>query len=155
LVLAIGRADEHAFAAVEAAQPAENDTHTYVGTLSGAPDSARIGIVCDTKNFMVYVCSQDAAFNADHAAWFKGMRTGDKIEATNGSRTLRATVAGDKVAGEIKSGGVTMNFAAKNCDDHVVAGLYRAEDTDDNQKCVFGWVVDEDGCVAGGRQQAN
>ena len=153
-VLLIAPAD----APVEAAQPpaaatAAGETHTFVGTLAGGPDSARIGIAVDDKNFLIYVCSQDPAFNADHAAWFKGARAGDTLEATNGNRTLKATLSADKLTGEIASGDKTITFTAKGCDDHVVAGLYRATDTDDGKTCVFGWVVDEDGFVAGGVQR--
>jgi hypothetical protein len=158
-VLAIGQRT----GSVEAAQPPAAQpapaaapaatTHTYVGTPAGVETTARIGIVCDEKNFLVYVCSQDATFNNDHAAWFKGERNGNTIEASAAGRTLKATVAADAVTGEIKSGGATIAFAAKACDDHVCAGLYRAEDAADGATVVFGWVVDEDGNVAGGRQR--
>ncbi len=142
----------------DAAQPppaAPGTEHTYVGTLTGGDDSARIGVVVDDKNFLAYVCSQDKEFNAEHAAWFKGARSDDELEATNTGRTLKATVAADQVIGELRSGDKTMTFTAKACDDHMVAGLYRAEETDDGQKCVFGWVIDEDGFVAGGIQRQN
>lgn len=154
-VLCFGNDERPAEAAAIAGAADGPAAHTFVGTLAGAADSARIGIVCDDKNFLVYVCSQDAAFNADHAAWFKGARNGDSLAATNGARNFKAAITAERAAGEITSGGKTFTFTAKNCDNHVVAGLYRAEDTDDNQKCVFGWVVDEDGTVAGGLQRQN
>ena len=150
-VLLIGTEAAPAGATQPPAPPDAAAAHTFVGTIAGAPESARIGVVCDGKSFLVYACSDDKGFNADHAAWFKGASAGDKIEAVNGARTLKATVTADTVSGELRSGDTALTFTAKRCDDHVVAGLYRAEDGDG----LFGWVIDEDGFVAGGVQRPN
>lgn len=134
-----------------AEEPVAPSARTFVGALEGAPEGTRVGIVCDDKGFIAYVCSEDKDFTAERAAWFKGAPANDKIEAANGERKLTAALTADAATGELRCGDKKFAFTAKRCDGHVIAGLYRAE----ADGAVYGWVIDEDGAVAGGVQRPN
>ena len=56
------------------------DGTTFVGPVQCGEKTARIGLVADGDSYLAYVCSQDEAFNRDHARWFKGTVAGGKLE---------------------------------------------------------------------------
>jgi hypothetical protein len=127
---------------------------TYVATLDGAPDSARLGLVCDGKSFLAYVCSGDEQFTADAARWFRGECDGKSIKASSpDGRTLTATLTAAGMTGTLTAAGKTYKFTAEAAAADSLAAVYRAEDDGDDGAVVFGWVVDADGFVAGARQQ--
>src|SRR5205085_8773416 len=87
--------------------------------------------------------------------WVRGPVAGGRFEAASpdGSMTLAGAVRGDRAEGTVtcKAGALTFSAALGRIEE-TLAGLYRAEEKDDDQDYVAGWVVDEDGNVAGAVQ---
>src|SRR4051812_9768858 len=61
-----------------AAAPA---ARTFIGELTGAPESARVGFVVEGNTFVAYVCSADQAFNDTFSRWFRGEVRDGKLSA--------------------------------------------------------------------------
>lgn len=132
--------------AADPAKPAQ----TFVGTVKGGHASARLAIVVKDGEFVAYVCSQDEDFNKANSAWFRGKVADGIIEAANDDkRTLKGKIA-DKAATLTLSGekgDLTVDAAIVAAD--AVAGLYREDAEVEDQIYVAGWIVDQDGTVAG------
>src|SRR5687767_5081290 len=77
----------------EPAAPAAGGATSYIATMTGAPASARVGLVLEGSKFVVYVCSLDDAFNLTSARWYEGELTdGKTITGTSADGvTLNAT----------------------------------------------------------------
>jgi hypothetical protein len=126
------------------------EVRTFIGTLDGAPRSARIGVITDGAEFVAYVCSQDAEFNQAYSKWLKGT-VGDRsrLSAAAEGVKIEAAVGAEKIEGQLEAGGKSMKFSAAVVDPEAGAGLFRAEDTVKDETHVFGWLVEEDGTVVG------
>ncbi len=129
-------------------------SQTFVGDVKNAVDTARIGLVADQSSFVLYVCSQDEAFNKTSARWVRGIVTNGKFEgkSPDSALTVRGTIGMEAAEGTITVGGNEMTFAAKLPDERTFAGLYRCEEKDTTNDYIAGWVVDEDDAVAGAIQ---
>jgi hypothetical protein len=121
---------------------AEEETTTaassFVGTVEGS--EAFIGLVREGENVMAYVCDGDST-----SAWFVGQAAGDGITATSkGGAQLAATFGENEVTGTFTpAGGAALSFTANAATPP--AGLYRAEETFEEQEHVGGWIVLPDG----------
>jgi hypothetical protein len=137
------------------AQPDDGaPAQTFVGPVPEAVESARVGVVADGKNFVLYLCSTDEAFNRSSARWARGAVANGAMEgkSPDGAMTVKATVAADAVKGTLTVGGKALAFTATRADGRTYAGLYRCEEKDGPNDYVAGWVVDEDDFVAGNVQ---
>jgi hypothetical protein len=148
--LALALAAPPTFAQSDDAAPARS----FVGPVSDAVESARVGVVADAKNFILYVCSTDEAFNKTSARWARGTVANGAFEgkSPDGALTVKATLGGDAVKGSLTVAGKMMAFTAAVADERTYAGLYRCEEKDGPNDYVAGWVVDEDDFVAGNVQ---
>ena len=121
---------------------------TYVGTVAKAPGGAMIGAVIDGERFLVYLCSNDEAFNASHAHWFRG-KVGEQgnLEAEAGGAKLVAKLAADKIDGTVTgSDNQTFKFTAAV---GKAGGVYRAEAIIEKDHYIAGWVRNDDGATVG------
>lgn len=138
--------------------PAQSDgsapAKTFVGPVTGAVESARVGVVADGTNFMLYVCSTDETFNKTSARWARGPVANGVCEgkSPDGAMAVKAAVAADTVKGTLTVAGKAMAFTATLADERTYAGLYRCEEKDGAFDYVAGWVVDEADFVAGNVQ---
>ena len=127
---------------------------TFVGPLEGGPPSARIGIVTEQGNFLLYLCSQDQKFNEEFSRWLKGkIGDGNTIEAASADGVkVSAVVKNGTIQGEASGKGTTMKFTAKAVAACSNAGLYRAAEEVNGDEQLAGWVVDEMDAIAGAIQ---
>jgi hypothetical protein len=124
----------------------------YVGTIQGAPASARIALVVEGGAAVTYVCSEDAAFNTGASRWLQAKAgAGDTLDATSpdGVR-LQATVTADACKGKLTTkGGDTLTFVAGRVSSGGGAGLYRLEEMEGGDLVVSGMICDADGFLVG------
>ncbi|HQR09493.1 MAG TPA: hypothetical protein PLN21_21905 [Gemmatales bacterium] len=130
--------------------PPDNElAPNFVGKLEGCDVPALVGIAADSKQFLAYVCSQDAGFNEKHSRWFKGEVKEGAFSATVDGMTLEGTVSPENIIGTFTDKGEHA-FTAKVTTSETLAGLYRAEGPNaEGDHCVYGWVIDEDDYVVG------
>src|SRR5206468_12780248 len=102
-------------------------------------------------------CSQDEAFNTAASRWLTGsLGAGSTIEASAGKVSVKAAIKGETAQGTLTtSDGQTLKFTAKEVEVTGNAGLYRAVDTVKGDEMVAGWIVDEEGKIAGAAQNKN
>jgi len=121
---------------------------TFVGALAKAPGGAKIGVVIEGEHFLAYVCSDDDAFNATHARWFRGMVGKPGIlKAESGGVNLSAKLAGGKVTGSVT--GADKSPLAFTAAEASAGGVFRAEVIDGTDHYIVGWVRADDGATAG------
>jgi hypothetical protein len=132
-----------------AAAPAK-PSQVYVGTVKGGHASARLALVVNDGEFVAYVCGHDEDFNKANATWFRGKVTGGAIDASNDEkRTLKGTVADKKATLTLGGGKTDLTAEVTLVAADAVAGLYRDEAEVDDQTYTAGWIVDQDGTIAG------
>lgn len=136
----------------EPAAPAAEGAASYIATMTGAPASARVGLVLEGSNFVVYVCSLDDTFNLTSARWYEGELAADGKTITGTSTdgvTLNATVEGDVFAGTIvNTEGTSLPFSGSVVAAGGPTGLYRGFAQYGGQDIVIGAVVSADGSFA-------
>ena len=139
------------------AQPEANDPpaavvgQTYIGTIEGAPESARIAIVVEGNKCIGYVCSGDDAFNQDHSRWFRGDVKNGKFSINVNELQVSGSVTSDSVQGTLKKKDAHA-FTAKRVDADGDSGLLRASAEVGDDAYVAGWIVDGDHIVGTGGQ---
>src|SRR5262245_60701050 len=96
------------------AAPAQNKpaATTFIGELPAEPP-ARVAVVVEGTTFLAYACGKTDEFNQSASAWFKGAVKNGKIEATNGGKTLTATLGKDAIRGSLTADGRERAFIAK------------------------------------------
>jgi hypothetical protein len=138
-------------------KPANTDSpvpvsKTYIGTLNGAHESARIAVVVDDKGYMLYICSQDQPTNQALSRWLKGQLSKDSSFAASSTDGVKVSgaIKSDTVEGSVTSeDGKELSFQAKLVKSDDTAGLYRCEFNEDGSKCVAGWIIDSNHEIAG------
>lgn len=119
---------------------------SYIGTIDGAPESARVGLVAENGRFAVYICSLDDAFNVANARWYVGNLDGDGTFAGVSSDGVKVngSVNGNLLSGFITNQqGERLNFRGSAISAGGPAGLYRGVGEYDGQQVIVGAVVDE------------
>ena len=121
---------------------------TYVGELAKAPGGAMIGVVLEGEEFQAYLCSNDDAFNASHARWFRGtVGKQGTLEAEGGGAKLVGKLADGKFEGAVTgSDNQAFAFTATACKS---GGVFRAEAIIEKDHYVAGWVRNDDGATVG------
>lgn len=142
-----GGADEKPAAVAEADEVVAS---TFIGELSGAPESARVAVVVHGTTFTAYVCSADQAFNDTFSRWFRGAVKDGKMSATaKCGAEFAATLSGAAVSGSLKKEGKTHEFTAKQIAADANAGLFRAAEAFGEDDYIVGWIVDEKESIVG------
>jgi hypothetical protein len=142
-----GKTDQSGAAGGDPPGPAK-PARVYVGTVTGGPDTARIGLVTRGASVLAYVCSGEEAFNRRDCRWFTGKLAGGKSEVAleNGPKLVIA-VKGDAAEGTVTTaGGKALAFKAAAVPDDGPAGLYRVASPNGS---TLGWIVDDAGWVGG------
>lgn len=121
---------------------------TFVGEITGAPESARIAFVVEGNKFVAYVCSGDQTFNDSFSRWLRGEVKDGKLSVTVDEIELVATLKDTTLTGTIKKG-KAHEFTAKAIPGDANAGLFRAADKLGDDDVIFGWIMDEKGTVVG------
>jgi hypothetical protein len=128
--------------------PSAPPATTYIGELKGAPESARIAVVCDGDKFVAYVCSGDQKFNDSFSRWLRGDMKAGALAAAD-QVELKAALKGDTLTGTLSRDGKSHEFTAAAIAGDSNAGLFRAGDTFEDTDFVIGWIVDEKENVVG------
>lgn len=125
---------------------ATEGTVSYIGTIDGAPESARVGIVAENGKFVIYICSLDDAFNLATSRWFSGDLDGDGTfvgVSTDGVK-VNGSINGNLLSGFITNlEGERLNFRGSIIPAGGPAGLYRGVGEYNGQQVIVGAVVDE------------
>jgi hypothetical protein len=134
--------------AVGSAFAEDAPSKTYIGRLDGAPASVRVGIVCDERRFVAYLCSANDEFNQKWSYWFKGDVTNGAFASENQGLTMTGKVGAGGVEGTF-GGEKSAKFSASSVEGDGLAGLYRAAYDEDGDRYVAGWIVDENEEIVG------
>jgi hypothetical protein len=121
-------------------------TASYIGTISDAPESARVGIVVENGKFILYICSLDDAFNASLSRWFTGDLDGDGTFAGTSADgvMVNGTVNGNLFTGFITTPqGNRLNMRGSLIPAGGPAGLFRGTGEYEGKPVVIGVVIDE------------
>jgi hypothetical protein len=120
---------------------------SWVGEISGT--NVFVGIASNGKELLAYVCDGQTI-----SQWFHGKAGVDnldliagKLELTANNNTLQASLTKASVTGSVKIGNQFFKFKALRATGD--AGLYRAEETINNDAHLSGWVVLRNGQLRG------
>lgn len=125
---------------------ATKGTVSYIGTIDGAPESARVGVVAENGKFAIYICSLDEAFNLATSRWFSGDLDGDGtfVGTSSDGVKVNGSINSDLLSGFITNlQGERLNFRGQAIPAGGPAGLYRGVSEYDGQQVIVGAVVDE------------
>ncbi|MBI4788795.1 MAG: hypothetical protein HY782_17320 [Chloroflexi bacterium] len=145
LILAISACSSPQPAAAPPTGPIAGD---WVGKVEGT--DAFIGIASNGKEVMAYVCDGKAI-----TQWFHGTAGVDKVDLVAGTFNLSAgpAILQGQLARDAATGAVTLangqSFKYQASRAAGDAGLYRLEETVNNQKRLGGWVILNDGQLRG------
>ena len=104
----------------------EGSVTTYIGELSGAPESARIAFVVEGEKFVAYVCSSDQEFNDLLSRWCRGDVKDGKLSAKAPcGAEVTAAVTAESITGTLKKQGKSHEFTARAIAGDANAGLFR------------------------------
>ncbi|NJN80239.1 MAG: hypothetical protein HC797_07095 [Anaerolineales bacterium] len=119
---------------------------SYIASIDGAPESARVGLVAENGKFVVFICSMDDAFNLSNARWFDGDLDGDGTFTGVSSDGVKINGA---INGSLLTGFVTnlqgerLTFRGMSISAGGPAGLYRGVGQYDGREVIVGAIVDE------------
>ena len=127
-----------------AQQPTGDLVAIWAGKVEGT--DAFIGIVSNGKDVMAYVCDGKTI-----SQWFQGQVNGDKLDLSAGNAKLQTQLTRDTTSGSVTLANGQFKFTATRTTGD--AGLYRSDETINNEKWVGGWIVLNDGQLRGANVQ--
>lgn len=122
-----------------------NTPAVYVGQVPA--ENAWIGLASTGKRIIAFVTDGAQNHQPTFAQWFRGAVTNGVVDATapakSGADRLQATLTGDTASGTATlANGKSLAFTATAVPaTDQTAGLYRSEQTINNQRYIAGWVV--------------
>ncbi|MBL8099526.1 MAG: hypothetical protein JNK81_10100 [Anaerolineales bacterium] len=131
---------------------------SYIGTIDGAPESARIGVVAENGKFVIYICSLDDAFNLATSRWFSGDLDGDGtfVGTSPDGVKVNGSVNGSSLIGFITTlQGERLTFRGSAIPAGGPAGIYQGIGEYDGQQVIVGAVIDEDNLFAAATVQVS
>lgn len=120
---------------------------TWVGKVTGS--NALIGFASNGSELLAYICDGESI-----SQWFYGKAGVDNLDLVAGTlelnangNSLQANLSRTLVTGSVKIGARALRFQAMRATGD--AGLYRAEETINNETLISGWVVLRSGELRG------
>jgi hypothetical protein len=122
----------------------------YVGFVEGFSGAARIAVIAEGNQWLVYVCGDADRINEAASRWWKGTLQDGRFAGEDDGVRLSAAANGEEVAGTIVTrDGKSYRFAARRVLPGARAGAYRAVVNGKAGEHVLSWIVDSDGLLMG------